>query len=61
MWANTLKQVQLVELYHGWNSSHMEEAHPTDLPVKPLGFVLVAPPSSCSKEGGEFKLHLERD
>ena len=39
----------------------MEENHPTNLPVYPLGLDTVAPPCFCNKEGGSFKLHLERD
>ena len=39
----------------------MDENHPTNLPVYPLGLDTVAPPCFCNKEGGSFKLHLERD
>ena len=39
----------------------MEAAHPINLPAYPLGFTVVSPPCSCSREGVELRQHLERD
>ena len=39
----------------------MEVAHLISLPAYPLGFAVVSPPCSCSKEEVDLRQHLERD